>query len=531
MTRPLPLQISRSLTRRWPCRESQIQQLAALLSPHSPSPPSLVLHGISATCKSTITRAVLEELQVPHTIIRCAECITGRHLLTKILLETLRALGLDAEWERFGKGKCEHVSTLVVLLSDILSTKNQTGENNGEKKKFILVLDGIDKQREASQMLLAALARLGEVIPALTVVLVLNNSPRPLFLSSAGVPHITFPPYTRKEAITIITASEPPVVDGVSKDTALEIYPQFVSTVYDSLVGPTAGTIPSFRVVCERLWPRFVQPVLTESPPGGVEAWDFTRLLVRNRAMFKVQGETMLVHRIVPDEASSNQKSLGFLAPKPPSLPYFPTLVLTSAYVASHTPPRLDTIFFSKFSSSSLSARNKRSHHRRRLKLLSQSQIEDDNDDPSTPKKGKRVKTKITKTMLDSAFVKSSATTSAAGSGGGGNVLTGPSTILTARPFTLERLIAIYHAIDPNPPANPVRAPTMADSIYGELATLRRLRLVVPSGSANVGGSSATATSADAGEKWCVNISGDWIGELAKGIGVEVGEWLAGGLD
>lgn len=104
----------------------------------------------------------MEELQVPHTIIRCAECITGRHLLTKILLETLRALGLEAEWERFGKGKCEHVSTLVVLLSDILSL---SVENNGQKKnKFILVLDGIDKQREASQMLLAALARLGEVV-------------------------------------------------------------------------------------------------------------------------------------------------------------------------------------------------------------------------------------------------------------------------------------------------------------------------------------------------------------------------------
>jgi origin recognition complex subunit 5 len=85
-------------------------------------------------------------------------------------LETLRALGLDAEWERFGKGKCEHVSTLVVLLSDILSSSaasSKTGENNGTNK-FILVLDGIDKQREASQMLLAALARLGEVVGSVT---------------------------------------------------------------------------------------------------------------------------------------------------------------------------------------------------------------------------------------------------------------------------------------------------------------------------------------------------------------------------
>ena len=74
----------------------------------------------------------------------------------------------------------------------------------------------------------------------------------------------------------------------------------------------------------------------------------------------------------------------------------------------------------------------------------------------------------------------------------------------------------------------------MSDAIYAELATLRRLRLVVPAGSRAglvSGGSSSGNTSADAGEKWSVNVSGDWIGEMAKGIGVEVGEWLAGGLD
>lgn len=79
----------------------------------------------------------------------------------------------------------------------------------------------------------------------------------------------------------------------------------------------------------------------------------------------------------------------------------------------------------------------------------------------------------------------------------------------------------------------------VADAIYAELATLRRLRLVVPAAGrdsssrmgASVGGSGSGNTTSDAGEKWCVNVSGDWIGEMAKGIGVEVGEWLAGGLD
>jgi origin recognition complex subunit 5 len=81
--------------------------------------------------------------------------------------------------------------------------------------------------------------------------------------------------------------------------------------------------------------------------------------------------------------------------------------------------------------------------------------------------------------------------------------------------------------------------------VYAELATLRRLRLIVPSAAAALsgggsgsngagGGGGAGGTgnsSADVGEKWCINVSGDWIRDMAKEIGVEVGEWLAGGLD
>ncbi|KAJ5584667.1 Origin recognition complex subunit 5 [Penicillium hispanicum] len=532
-----PGDVARALSAQWPCRDLQARQLASLLHPLIPSPPTLVVHGVSATCKSTIIRGVLSTLDVPHAVVRSTECITGRHLLTKILWNTLEALGQRDEWEKFGKGRCEHVSTLAVLLEECLAAWAAE-----QGRKFVLVLDEIDRQREAPPTLLSALARLGEIVPSLCVVLVLSSTPRPLFLQNASVPHIRFPPYTRKEAIDILLASPMPAVDGFPADDPSRIYPHFISTVYDTLVGPTAGSVPSFRSICDRLWPLFIAPVIQgETPPGENTEWDFARLLVKNRALFRHQGESSLVHRIVPEDSSAPSKvSRKPFAPPAassalPSLPYFSTLILTSAYVASHTPQRLDTIFFSKFSSSSLSARNKRAHHRRRLKVLSQAQAEERqaaNDDPSTPRrgKGKRSKTRITKSTLSSAFATSSATTSAIGGGAG---ITGPSTILTARPFPLERLLAIYHAIDPNPPANPIRTGAVADQIYAELATLRRLRLVVPASGHHVGlGSMGSGnTSADAGEKWCVNVSGDWIGELAKGIGVEVGEWLAGGLD
>lgn len=114
---------------------------------------------------------MLSNLKVPHAIVRSTECITGRHLLTKILWATLEALGQKDEWERFGKGRCEHVSSLVVLLEECLVAASR-GEADagvgvdaeGKNGKFVLVLDEIDKQREAPPTLLSALARLGEIV-------------------------------------------------------------------------------------------------------------------------------------------------------------------------------------------------------------------------------------------------------------------------------------------------------------------------------------------------------------------------------
>ena len=101
-----------------------------------------------------------------HTIVRSSECITGRHLFTKILWGFLDALGLKDEWEGLGKGRCEHVSSLVVLLARCLELAKEKVKDSttGKRDKFVLVLDGIDRQREAPQTLLSALARMGEVV-------------------------------------------------------------------------------------------------------------------------------------------------------------------------------------------------------------------------------------------------------------------------------------------------------------------------------------------------------------------------------
>lgn len=91
-----------------------------------------------------------------HAIVNCGECITGRHLLERTIATvdgSLRKSTLNGDGKE-SSTRCENLSTLVVHLQRLLE----------KGPKFILVFDGVDKQREAQPTLLPALARLGEFV-------------------------------------------------------------------------------------------------------------------------------------------------------------------------------------------------------------------------------------------------------------------------------------------------------------------------------------------------------------------------------
>lgn len=120
-----------------------------------------------------MTCAVLQELRLPYVHLRCAEYITVRHLLLKTIGGAVDALGLEDSDDKYIH--CDTVSGLAVSLSEMLSHKPVGARQppNGDameglmtensSKSLILVLDGIDRQREANATLLPALARLTEV--------------------------------------------------------------------------------------------------------------------------------------------------------------------------------------------------------------------------------------------------------------------------------------------------------------------------------------------------------------------------------
>lgn len=150
----LPDEILLALTDTIPCRELQIRQFSALLGDALPS--TLVVHGIKATGKSLTVRAMLDTINTPSAVILSQECITTRHLLERSITSIQDAyvnLGL-AEDKSIVNGRCDSISAFVVELQQLLEGKG----------RFILVLDGIDRQREAAPTLLPAMARLGDMV-------------------------------------------------------------------------------------------------------------------------------------------------------------------------------------------------------------------------------------------------------------------------------------------------------------------------------------------------------------------------------
>ncbi|TLD31724.1 4-aminobutyrate aminotransferase [Venturia nashicola] len=324
-----------------PGRQVQIKTLATLFNPSFPTPTSLVLHGLQATGKTAVTRAVLKALKTPHAVIDSRECITGRQLLERSFAASVEALSRpsNADIDISDYGRCENLSALQVNLERLLE----------KQKSFTLVFDGIDQQREAPLTLIPALARFGETIPCLTVVFIISV-PSPRLFHTIGIPHIHFPFYTRDESIRILSQSPPSIflagidsgVDYTEQQAAEDdawVWGRFTAAVWDSLARGAARDLLSFRAVCDKLWRPFTAPIVD----GTFGTRDFARLMVSRRTLF--QSEDALISGVITKGQGGIIKSLGKARHE---LPYYSKFILCASYLASYNPARQDQIFFMK---------------------------------------------------------------------------------------------------------------------------------------------------------------------------------------
>ncbi|KAI0884880.1 origin recognition complex subunit 5 C-terminus-domain-containing protein [Annulohypoxylon maeteangense] len=486
----LPDDLLATLIESFPCRDAQIRALATLLYPRAAPCRNLIVHGTEATGKSTVTARLLKELSSPradtddsllnYAIVKSAECVTARHLFERTVGSVADAL----QWEESGTvGRCETLAALTVELTKLLTYD----QRHDKDWRFVLVFDGIDRQRDAPPTLLPALARLSELIPNLTTIFILT-APSPSLLHVSSTPQLYFPPYTKPEYVTIL--SRPPYTPSPLPNTTAQettdLWTRFAAAVHDALSKPASRTLPGLARSCAALWPRFTAPVSA----GTYRAREFTKLLVAARAYF--QDESVLEPGITlaskpttsltkpsstttsngaktgENEWSRSTKDLATL------LPPTARLLLVAAYLASHNAPRHDQTIFSTWHSG---------RRRRGGGSLGQH--------TRVSKKAKH--RKIARKLL------------------------GPSA------FVLERMVAIYAA---------TRSEWVRDGAYEDqvgvdgdvgmaIATLASLRLLV-----RVGGAGGAGDTMDRGGKWRVGVGWEVIRGVGRSMGVEVEEWL-----
>lgn len=401
-------------------------------------------------------------------MIKCRECITGRHLLERTAAAVHHSLhnGLENGDTPTFNGRCENLSALTVQLQRLLRNQGQ----------FVLVFDGVDKQRDPPPTLLPALVRLGEFVPNLTTVLIVQYASAHA-LHRTGVPHIHFASYNRNQSIHILSQKPPPIFletppdeleydDEQHDEDRKWLWPRFCAAVWDSLGQSVARDLVAFRDVCHKLWRPFIGPIVK----GDFGTRDFSRLVVAQRRLF--QDESVLLESILAEPAKATQQqqqhpTTPTAKAKAHELPYYAKWLLIAAYLASFTPPKMDAVFFMKAS-----------ERKRRKK------------------------------------------------GGGTSARTGrpsqtrkvPRHLLAPSAFPLDRLLSILHAILPHD------LRTTIDE-YTQIATLASLRLMARSG--GIGGMGGDPL--ERGGKWRVGaqIGWDFVLGLARSVQFDVGEYVA----
>ncbi|KAL9620281.1 MAG: hypothetical protein Q9160_005180 [Pyrenula sp. 1 TL-2023] len=469
-------------------RQIQFRQLAGLLNPLTPPPQAIVVYGPEDTGKTAVVRGVLNGFEASHGVVDCTQCISLRHLLAKAYSSTLAALGRYVDWEQ--AGKCDNLNDLALKLKAILQER---------QTNFYLICDSIDRQREINAPFTAALVRLAQDIPHLCLVLIARSTRR-LSLHAPGLPFIRFPTYTRDEAISLVVRKGPPTSNSdSSEEHSSRWYSLFVTAIYDSLIGPTTRSLRSLGEVCERLWPRFIQPhVDREKPPGRAKEWDFSKLLVRSRAIIQNEADQASDAHLLGDDAATEKQEISvpgnstdgsaasterprsspadavkdqqndaeITSARPLVLGYFSALVLVAAYLASHTSPKLDILLFSRLSSSS--RKGKKSYHRRKL-------FQSSSKPGGAADNAISVSTSNSVAVLHKNF---------------------------RRSFSLDRLISIVRATHPR---GVQRRRGLADKVTSELAELVRLRLV-----------NLMVGEWGADERLTVNVGKIWVEEVAR---------------
>ncbi|KAK6528661.1 hypothetical protein TWF694_003912 [Orbilia ellipsospora] len=284
-----------SLYKRYPCRDQQINSLTAILTRDTSKPPALILYGTEATGKTVVAKAVLDEIGIAYAYVSCKECITVRHIFEKAYTSCVALVGAPngTQGSEQKSPRPDSVNNLAVMLQKLLL----------HSRPIILVLDGVDKQREITSTILSGVARMGDMIENLTVVLVVTAY-GPRLLNSSEPPSIHFPAYSKEECVKILSLS-PKSIFEIDNETEYSsemenedrwLWTQCCSAIWDIMGKYAARNVNALKDVVDELWPSLVRPIVENE--YGIR--DFPKLFNRlKNEELRHSEEIYLASRIV----------------------------------------------------------------------------------------------------------------------------------------------------------------------------------------------------------------------------------------
>ncbi|CAL1568505.1 unnamed protein product [Knipowitschia caucasica] len=318
-----------------PCREIQAGLLLSLMGqPENHCYPSIFIYGHRASGKSHVLNTLMKQLELPHAMISCVECLSVALLFEQVL-------------DSFFGADAASLLPRGPSLSDFVRIyKQQISESPTEQTRYI-IMEKAEMLRNADSNLLPGLLRLQELVEDNVTVILLSEIVWDKFRPNTGCFEpllLHFPDYSKAELQQIL-----------SKDK----HPSYSTDFYSSYINILLGV---FYSVCRDLrelrhlaalnFSKFCEPV----EEGKFKEND-THKLWRNiephlkkamqtvylREVSSLQWEQM--HEMKEIEAGAVR---GLSAHTHVELPYYSKFLLIAAYLASYNPARTDKRFFLK---------------------------------------------------------------------------------------------------------------------------------------------------------------------------------------
>lgn len=318
-----------------PCREVQAGLLLSLMGqPEHRCYPAIFIYGHRASGKSHALNILMKELELPHAMVSCVECLSVALLFEQVILSFF---GADAA-ALLPRGPS---------LSDFVRIYRQQCSESPAKQTRYIIMEKAEMLRDADTNLLPALLRLQELVEDNVTVILLSEIVWDKFRPNTGCFEpllLHFPDYSKGELQQIL-----------SKDR----HPSYSAEFYSSYINILLGV---FYSVCRDLrelrhlaalnFSKFCEPL----EEGKVKESDTHKLWRNIEPHLKKAMQTVYLREVSSLQWEQMQEMeekeagavRGLSAHTHVELPYYSKFLLIAAYLASYNPARTDKRFFLK---------------------------------------------------------------------------------------------------------------------------------------------------------------------------------------